>query len=230
MLKIHFAAALILCVMIEAGVAQATAAEITSAASTGSAAQPSLPGCVNKESDIAEIQRLQKANAKTSGKYDGYRKILHATHATNTTTDLELATRLAYAETIAANCSDQEDQIVEWVTSVIGNRIRVRRGDVKSVVFQRDQFASSLNIYPESRYRDFLCPHDVELWNKVLTKMRAHLEESKPSVSIPKDSVNYYLYQHSARFKAPAWKLEEVRITDEKTRECIRVFRDPRWK
>lgn len=212
-----------LCVLIEPGFAWASAAETALVAKT-SAPHSSLPPCVNSESDIAHVRSVQKENSKTSHKYDGYRSVLHAD------TTLELAARLAYAETAAANCANQEEPIVDLVTSVIGNRIRIRRGDVNSVVFQRDQFASSLNIYPESRYRDFLCPTDDELWKKVFAKMRVNLEESKPSAPIPTDTVNYYLYRHSDRFKAPNWKLEEAAIEDKTLRECIRVFRDPAWK
>jgi hypothetical protein len=222
--KQYFAALLILCALIETGFALPSVAETTPPGSKAGAPESSLPVCVNLESDIAKIQDVQKANHRTPAKYDGYRKILHEN------TVLELAARLVYAETVAANCPEQEDRIVDLVALVIGNRIRIRRGDVRSVVFQRDQFASSLNIYPESRYRDFLCPNNEALWKKALTKMRVNLEGAKPSAPIPKDAVNYYLYQHSDRFKAPAWKLEEVLVTDEKTRECIRVFRDPAWR
>lgn len=223
MIRKYFAAVLIVCVLGATGFARPLAAEVASVSKTGPA-QSSLPDCVDSADAIAEIQATQKAYGKTSSKYDGYRNILHAT------TDLELAARLAYAETVAANCPTQEDQIVDLVASVIGNRVRIRHGDVKSVVFQRDQFASSLNIYPESRYRDFLCPGDGALWNKVRAKMSVNLEESAPSAPLPKDIVNYYLYRHSDRFKAPTWKLEEAATPDEKIRECIRVFRDPAWK
>jgi hypothetical protein len=187
-------------------------------------AQPALPRCANSGGTLALIEGLQKTNRKTSAKYDGYRKILQDD------TPLELAARLAYAETLAANCPQQETAVADLVTSVIGNRIRIRGGDVKSVVFQKDQFSSSLNIYPESRYRDFLCPQNDALWKAVRAKMRTNLESSKPGAAIPKDAVNYYLYQHSERFKKPSWKLEEVSIADEKTRGCIRVFRSPGWK
>lgn len=183
-----------------------------------------LPECVHSVIDIAGIQRVQKTNQKTSHKYDGYRNALGADAS------LGLAARLIYAETLAANCPRQEDHIVDLVASVVGNRVRIRQGDVKSVVFQRDQFASSLNIYSESRYRDFLCPNDAELWQKVVTAMRVNLERSTPSAPIPNDAVNYYLYRHSNRFTAPDWKLEEVAVADNKTRECIRVFRNPAWK
>jgi hypothetical protein len=252
MIKSYFAALLVFAALliglVSIGAALTKSSIANAAVSETAALQSSLPPCLNLESDIAEIQRVQKANDKTSfkydgthnrkydgthdrkydgtldRKYDGYRKILHAATA------LELATRLAYAETMAANCVKQQDRIVDLVASVIGNRVRIRGGDVHSVIFQRDQFASSLNFYSESRYRDFLCPSDRELWNKVLAKMRTNLEQSKPSGSVSKDTVNYYLYRHSARFKAPNWKLEEVVTSNEEIRECIRVFRDPAWE
>lgn len=210
------------CTLVESSFTEA-AAEATSPASETRASH-GLPRCVNSGSDIAQILSTQKANAKTTSKYDGYRDVLDGA------TDLELVTRLAYAETLAANCPSHADQAMDLIVSAIGNRIRVRRGDAKSVVFQRDQFASSLNIYPESRYRDFLCPTDDELWKKAGVKMQAHLEDSKPNTPLPKDAVNYYLYRHSDRLKAPDWKLEEARVYDEKLRECIRVFRNPAWK
>lgn len=217
-LKKLLAVATLLCLLIEAGIAQPLAETNTGTPNAN------LPNCVNAEGDIAEIQRLQKTNNNTARKYDGYRDIFRS-HP-----DLELATRLAYAETLAANCPDQQNQIADLTTSVIGNRIRIRGGDVQSVVLQRDQFASSLNIYPESRYRDLLCPRDAELWRKVQANMRLNLEGQTPTAPIPKDAVNYYLYRHSARFDPPAWKLEEVVPVDQKTRECIRVFRNPAWK
>lgn len=219
----YFSAPFMFVYLLGIGFAHSPAAETVSVSKT-SAPSPIIPYCVNSEGDIAEIQGVQKAHQKTSNKYDGYRHILHKS------TTLELAARLAYAETLAANCPQQEDPVIDLIASVIGNRIRLRHGDIANVVFQKDQFASSLNIYSESRYQDFLCPKNAELWNKALTKMRTNLEQSKPTASITTDSVNYYLYQHSSRFKAPNWKLEKVAFTDEKTRECIGVFRDPTWK
>jgi len=224
MTKKYFAAALILFVSIETGLAQPLAAEAITPALKSDAPQANLPRCVDSEVDIAEIRRVQKANDKTSHKYDGYRKALHAD------TDLELAARLAYAETLAANCQQQEDQVATLISGVIGNRVRIRRGDVAGVVFQRNQFSSSLNIYPESRYRNFLCPDNDGLWKKTAAQVRANLEAPKQGEPIPKDAVNYYLYRHSNRFKSVVWKLEEVPVTDDKTRECIRVFRDSGWK
>lgn len=223
-MKKYVAAVLFLSSLIATGFTRQSIAEAASSISEASGRQSGLPRCVNAESDITKIQDIQKANSQTSSKYDGYRKALHAD------TDLELTTRLVYAETVAANCPDNEDQALDLIASVIGNRVRIRRGDVESVVFQRDQFASSLNIYAESRYRDFLCPKNGDRWKAALEKTRINLEGSKPSAPIPSDTVNYYLYRHSGRFKAPNWKLEEVTIAEEKTRECIRIFRDDKWK
>lgn len=212
----HFTAGLTLCLAL--GLGHVSATEITSSATHN------LPQCINSRRDIAEIQRVQKANAKTPNKYDGYRKSLHAS------TPVELVARLIYAETLAANCPELNDRIADLVASVIGNRVRIQRGDINTVVFQKNQFASSLNVYSESRYRDFLCPTNGELWEIALERARINIDNSKPSTEIPKDAVNYYLYKHSDRFKPPNWKLEETPIADKKTRECIRVFRDPAWK
>jgi hypothetical protein len=187
-------------------------------------AQTPLPVCIDSPDVIAEIQRIQASNRKSARKYDGYRKALSASP------DAELATRLAYAETLAANCPDHNVQVSDLVAAVIGNRIRIRHGDVKSVVYQRDQFSSSLNIYPESRYRDFLCPRDVELWNLIAGKVLGNLQEAGPGKPIPQDAVNYYLYRHSPRFNPPAWELEEIVLEKGAVRDCVRVFRDSGWK
>lgn len=223
MMNKYFAAALVTCALMETGFSPLVAADTPSAPIATHNARPALPYCINSSSDLAQIRDTQRANAKASSKYDGYRNILHGT------TDLELATRLAYAETLAANCPDDQEEVIDLVASVIGNRIRVRRGDVRSVVFQRDQFSSSLNIYPESRYREFLCPDDGKLWSKVLAKMQANLADS-PGSALPNDAMNYYLYRHSERFKAPDWKLEEAAVHDGKIQDCIRIFRNPTWK
>ena len=205
------------------GLARSLAAEIAPGALETSGASSSLPSCVHSERDLASIRHVQKANPKTFHKYDGYRQTLRAS------SNLELAARLVYAETLAANCPGREDRLADLIAAVIGNRIRIR-GDAESVIFQRDQFASSLNIYSESRYRDFLCPRDSGLWIKSLGAMRANLESSKPNAPILVDTVNYYLFRHSDRFKAPAWKLREATIADSEIRECIRVYRVPGWR
>lgn len=200
------------------------AAETTLPLAPGGASQLALPACENSEHAIADVKRGLTANGANAKKYDGYRQLL------NSDTTVVLAARLAYAETLAANCAAHNDEVLDLVASVIANRVRIRDGDVKDVVFQRNQFASSLHIYSESRYRDFLCPSDAILWGKALAKMQANLEGAVPSAPMPNDAVNYYLYRHSDRFVAPDWGLEEVKIASEEVRRCIRVFRDPRWR
>lgn len=181
------------------------------------------PRCIDADAAIVDIRAAHIAHPKSPAKYDGYRALL------TDATPHELAARLAYAETLAANCPARNEAVAQRVAAVIGNRVRIR-GKVDSVVFQRDQFASSLNIYPESRYRDFLCPRDAALWNVVAAAMRAELESPQPVAPVPPDAVNYYLYRHSDRFRAPDWQLAEVPVAHDETRECIRVFRNPRWK
>lgn len=183
-----------------------------------------LPACIDAPDTLAEIERVQRAQRKTPQKYDGFRSAL------DTVNPVELAARLAYAETLAANCPAQQTRIADLITAVIGNRIRLRGGDIGSVAFQRDQFASSLNVYAESRYRDFLCPRDRDLWRRVLSAMQANLDGPAADVAIPRDTVNYYLYRHSDRFKPPAWGLQEAGIADNQLRECIRAFRNPAWR
>jgi hypothetical protein len=204
--------------------ARPVAAQSLPAAPQGGAAHLSLPACVNSEGAIADVKRSIASNAASARKYDGYRQLLQSDTA------VVLAARLAYAETLAANCPLHNEDVLELVAAVIANRVRIRRGDVNSVVFQRNQFASSLHIYSESRYRDFLCPRDEKLWQKAVARMQANLEGAAPNAPVPKDAVNYYLYQHSARFSAPDWGLQEARISNDDVRKCIRIFRSPAWR
>src|SRR5262245_55554670 len=111
-----------------------------------------LPGCVDSPSDLETIVQAMKSNSKTSHKYDGYKKVFGGA------SDSELLARLAYAETLAANCPSENAKVAPIVTAVIKNRVTIRKNDVASVVFERDQFASSLNNYSESRSKEFLCP------------------------------------------------------------------------
>lgn len=199
-------------------------AETLTKATGSTSVTTALPHCVDAEADIEKIAQTQKANSKTEFKYDGYKNVL------STDSDADLAARLAYAETKAANCPNKEKQVLPLIYAVIANRIAKRGGDTKSVVFQRDQFASSLNIYSESRYKDFLCPQDVILWSEA-KKLSQVTAENKAAPSIPRDAINYYLYRHSERFKAPNWNLEEAKFKGhEDIEDCIRLFLHPKWK
>lgn len=179
-----------------------------------------LPRCVEDERTLGEVMLTQKRNSGTPEKYSGYRIVL------KDDSDSELFARLVYAETLAANCPEQNNSIVSLIIGVIANRVRKRGGDVKSVVFQLDQFSSSLNNYDESRFRDFLCPRNQKLWSKIMSEAQG-LEVK----NLSKDSFHYYLYKHSPRFKAPKWNFaEDLGPTSLKLQECIRVFLDPKWR
>jgi excinuclease UvrABC ATPase subunit len=139
-------------------------AEITSGDPAPSAAPAALPHCINDQKTFDKIDKIQKEHAKKSRRYDGYREAL------GTSTDVELFTRLAYAETLAANCTSQNAEVSSLIVNVIGNRVLKRNHDIKSVVFERAQFASSLHNYSNSRFKDFLCPQDETLWLDIRKK------------------------------------------------------------
>lgn len=181
------------------------------------------PRCVQGQDEINAIVAHAKSNAKNRFKYDRYRQALQSD------SDTELLARLAYSEVVAANCPGLEFKIAPLIVQTIANRARIRKGDVRSVVFQRDQFASSLNIYASSRYKDFLCPQDEKLWSAILNEAKTALRASQPILRA--DTVNYFLYKHDPRWKKEPWKLKEDRSrTSPELRECVRFFSVPRWK
>jgi len=180
-----------------------------------------LPHCVSDPAKIDIIKATIKTNSKTPNKYVGYKKAL------NSDSDIELAARLVYAETKATRCEKMNNEIVPVITEVIANRVKIRKGDVQSVIFQRDQFASSLNIYEESNYKDFLCPSDSDLWSKAYSETFLALSDKTKGTN----TVNYFLYKHSPRWTKEPWQLEEdTALTKGKVRECIRAFRNPAFK
>lgn len=180
-----------------------------------------LPHCVNDSQEVDTIKSTIKLNSKTENKYNGYIKAL------SSDSDKELMARLIYAETKGTNCDDQSEKVSSVITTVISNRIKIRKGHVKSVIFERDQFASSLNIYSESHYKEFLCPSDAVVWNMALRKATAALsDKSKPTTT-----VNYFLYKHSPRWTKEPWKLaEDTSINSVSARACIKAFKNPNYK
>lgn len=186
----------------------------------------SLPLCRSEQSSIDSIFSDVKANAKTPHKYRAYKQVLVGD------SDENLLARLIYAETKASSCSERENEIMPIVAAVIRRRIERRGGDIQSVIFERDQFASSLNNYSESHYRDFLCPVDQKSWDRALALATRKAE----AVVIPGDAVHYYFYKHSSRFTPPAWaqdsnsKNEVSTSKDGHLKDCIRVFRNANWR
>jgi hypothetical protein len=186
-----------------------------------------LPTCINNSAQVNAIIQEMRRNPRNSKKYDGYRRALSGESGAT------LLARLAYAETLATNCGSQNQKIGPRIADSIANRARIRGGNVASVVFERDQYASSLNAYSESRYRDFLCPKNAALWITVSTQASKALEEGG---ALPRDAVNYYLFRHSTRFSPPGWAvgpnaLPEARYPgSEALRACIRFYRNARWR
>lgn len=182
-----------------------------------------LPRCIDGAAALELVRASAKANPNTEAKYEGYRKLLDSEDGTS------LLARLVYAETLAANCPEKNRAIAPLIATVIGNRVKKRHGEVSRVVFQRNQFSSSLNHYSESRYREFLCPRDEALWTLSFESANVALNgNEKPALSA--DTVNYYLYRHSPRFRAPDWKLAEDSASEKGLASCIRFFRNPKWK
>ncbi|MBL7542863.1 MAG: hypothetical protein JNL11_03560 [Bdellovibrionaceae bacterium] len=178
-----------------------------------------FPQCVNNPSEIEEILSAMKANSKGKNKYSGYRKAL------SHDSDQQLVARLIYAETLAANCPSQSREVLPLIARVISNRIQIRKDGVKSVVYERDQFASSLNKYSSSRYLDFLCPNNYELWGLAFDHAGKGVSE-RSSIA-----VHYFLYKHHPGWDAEPWRLPESRESlASKVRDCIRVFDNNTWK
>lgn len=228
-----------------AGPAVAGSAE-TARSSSGSkavTAGSSLPKCFDKESHYQAIKKIQRANNKAaravakkavsgrvrepSKKYDGYRELFRK----EAVDEDEILHRLIYAEVVAGHCGQDQSQAVTLVAEVIHNRIRRREGKIGSVVFGYNQFASSLNMYQESAYKDFLCPKDPVLWAEV-KKQSNGLRTGKQQPSLAKDAYHYYLFKHSTRFQPPAWTKTypvagQVASTDGL---CVVSYTNSKWK
>ena len=187
---------------------------------------PPLPKCVDEKATIAKVKSAIAANKKTSAKYDGYKSALKDDPPAH------LAARLVYAEAIAARCKEKAAEIIPLIAAAVGNRIRIRKGDVASVVFQRDQFASSLNDYPMSAMHDFLCPSDLGFASAALAAVTEEL--AAPRGLLPADTVNYYLFQHDPKLRVPEWAkggLAAVNHSKSKALdECVKFFRDPAFR
>jgi hypothetical protein len=192
----------------------------------------SLPKCVEDATTIKNIEETMKTNRKSKNKYNGYREALQSS------SDLELASRLAYAEVLAAKCNGFKSQIVRPIVEVISNRIAIRNNDTRNVIFERDQFASSLNKYNSSHYKDFLCPRDLKLWQDVQNQMEIAVQKTK-GVSqrlLPRDAVHYYFFQHDTKFTPPEWAegtkaYKQAEFKDSTTvKDCVKFYRNEKWK
>ncbi len=175
--------------------------------------ESALPKCVDNPEEVQNILDIEKQNSKNEFKYKGFRTSLA------TDTDEDLVNRIVYSEALAANCPEHNDKLLPLIKAVVTNRIHVKK-NTRAVVFQVDQFASSLNNYTPSRYRDFLCPKNTSLWRKT---------QSAQAFDLPPDIFNYYLYQHAPeKFKlaSGSWPTKTpIEFTGSKELEnCIKFF------
>jgi hypothetical protein len=188
-----------------------------------SVASEQLPKCVDGEQKDS-IRQFIKANKNSLNKY------AKMTEALVSDSDQELMSRLIYAETLAANCPQENQKIAEAISLVVRNRVK-KRNSVKSVVFQKDQFASSLNVYEESRINDFLCPKDQKLWQAVVNSIsRDRTFKNNINSSDPTSVMHYFLYNHSPRFKKEPWTMKEYSFREGgPSSQCLRVFINENW-
>lgn len=183
-----------------------------------------LPLCVDT-SQAEQVRSSIKANKNSNNKYLKVKEVLASD------SEEETMARLVYAETLAANCPEEKENVAQAISMVVLNRINVRR-DVKSVIFQKDQFASSLNVYQESRLDDFLCPKDLALWQRCLNNVKAQNEQkNKSNDPEQKQVMHYFLYNHSPRFKKEPWSFKEFDgLKEPPSKSCIRLFYNKQWR
>lgn len=209
-------------------------AEVVADASQAGPSLSPLPLCVDSPKTIAQIKATMTANSKTRHKYDGYRDALRSD------SDVQILARLAYAETMAANCSGVNSQVASRIVETIGNRVKIKGGinHTRDVVFERQQFASTLNNYDfspkypnaKSRYLEFLCPTDAKLWSEIYNKAQAVLTDGPKELS--SDTVHYYLFMHHPEWsKLPDdWKFrEDATHTTPQIQQCVRFYHNPNW-
>ncbi len=204
---------------------------------TSSAAEESakLPYCFEGEGDLNEIFETQKMNSKNKFKYDGYKRVFRGegpdSKGKSLVSEREVFARLVYAEALAAECKGGDSEAVKIIAEVISNRIEKRKGRVGDVIFERDQFASSLNRYSESKYKEFLCPKNLKMWEMADKKVLELLANPK-SNSLPADTFNYYFFLHSTRFNAPKWTeaYQSAAVLNSESKKCLEAYKNPGWK
>ena len=188
-----------------------------------SSLQTELPTCYKDLDLMASLKSSLQHNNLSPNKYRFYKELLNKENKNI------IKNRLIYAETKASLCPEQEQLISEIISEVIQNRIRIRNNKTLSVIFERNQFSSSLNIYQNSKYKDFLCPQDLKLWASLQTL------ETKENRITSKFDVHYFLYKHDPRWTKEPWILKESDLQLSKAiksrlKECIKVFENKSWK
>ncbi len=173
-----------------------------------------------------EARPLEKSKADRS--YKHFRRLFQK----NKTPRAEILARLIYAETIAsgAKCQDRHIDISHHIASVLDQRIK-KDGNIEDVIFKDSQFASSLHFYKESAVAQFLCPEKSKLWEKTV-QWAQQIDQGKFSNTLPENTFNYYLYQHSPRFTPPAWtkSLKAIDVPPGNLNDCIRFFENRNFR
>ncbi len=121
----------------------------------------------------------------------------------------ELVARLVYAETLAANCPNKNQELSEGIAAVILNRVRAfeekgKDDAYRRVVFGKMQFASSLHFYSKAQWKAFTCPTDQAFYRAVyetVVKMNnGELKNGKYA-----SATHYYLHHHFEKFQDQPW-------------------------
>lgn len=112
----------------------------------------------------------------------------------------ELVIRLIYSESLAANCSkDNDDAVVESIAWVLKNRLEFKRKiygeNYSEIVFKKFQFRSSFGRYDVAKRLQFLCPKNErgDLYikaRKIWTRIKYSSKNPIPNVR------HYFLMEH----------------------------------
>jgi hypothetical protein len=141
--------------------------------------------------------------------------------------DLELVARLAYAETLAANCPDKNQELSEGIAAVILNRVRAfeekgKDDAYRRVVFGKMQFASSLHFYSKAQWKAFTCPTDQAFYRTVyMTVVQMNNGELKNRKYA--SATHYYLHNHFEKFQDQPWG-REAKLVANLGGNCVGVY------
>ena len=219
------------------------------------------------EASLAEYTQLNRTDRRNTPhpRYEAYLRSLRASSGS------DIVARLAYAELKEAKCDQHIELIRPVILESIYNRLETRKTElfpgetrpvhelnyqlqkrlVESVVFQHQQYASSLHRYrisPRSEspvrvsdgYQNFLCPPQDELFGQIKGETDEYFRSGQRTREYPSDMHNYYLYEHAPEVftTLPEWadysrgtSLPEATTSlNADLRRCYRAFREPAYR
>ncbi|MBX7231003.1 MAG: hypothetical protein K1X29_02855 [Bdellovibrionales bacterium] len=191
------------------------------------------PKCIENANEVQKIKSWVRENTKNENKYEEYKNALQKENRVLT------MARLIYAETLAANCDGTEiDKAQKLIASTIHNRVINQNTDytsgVDKTVFTRDQFASSLNFYKESKNESFLCPKLASnIWMTSLNYAKQSKEKFNTKSPLFQESDgkdnHYYLNKHfksrSSQPPKPNWtKKPQSAISKRNENSCVTSY------